>query len=105
MHDITDMNSNLQFDASIVRDAEIAFRQSALDFDGALRRFQRAGEFHEESVTDGFDLGTVEPRKDFSQKPAVFFEQFESEPIVALGQGAVAHHVGKHDGGKPTLFS
>ena len=76
----------------------------ALDFNGALRRFQRAAEFDEESVTDGFDLGTVEPEKNFSQKPTMFFEQFESESIVALGQGAVARHVSEHDGGEFPLL-
>ena len=62
----------------------------ALNLNGTLRRLQRAGEFDQESVTDGLDLGAVEPGKDFAKQPAVFFEQFESEPIVALRQGAVS---------------
>src|SRR6185436_14256545 len=79
--------------------------EGTLDFDGTLRGFQGAAEFDEESVTDGFDFSAVEPGKDFAEQPAVFFEQFESEPIVALGQRAVAHHVGEHDGGEfPLLF-
>ena len=82
----------------------IALRQCALDFNGALRGLQGAAEFDEESVTDGFDLGTAEPGKDFTKEATVFFEQFESEPIVALGQGAVAHHVSEHDGGEFPLL-
>jgi hypothetical protein len=34
----------------------------------------------------------------------MFFEQFESESIVALGQGAVAHHVSEHDGSEFPLL-
>ena len=34
----------------------------------------------------------------------MFFEQFESESIVALGQRAVAHHVSEHDGGEFPLL-
>ena len=35
---------------------------------------------------------------------AMFFEQLEGEPVVALRQRAVTHHVGEHDGGEFTLF-
>ena len=34
----------------------------------------------------------------------MFFEQFESESIVSLGQGAVAHHVSEHDGSEFPLL-
>jgi len=98
------VNADFEFNPPIGRDVMVALGQGALDFDGALRRFQRAAEFDQESVTDGFDLGTVELGKDFAQEPTVFFEQFESESIVALGQGAVAHHVSEHDGSEFPLL-
>ena len=34
----------------------------------------------------------------------MFFKQFQSESIVALGQGAVAHHVSEHDGSEFPLL-
>jgi len=76
-----------------------------VDLDSTLRGLQGAAEFDEESVADGFDLGAVEPGKDFAEEATMFFEQFESELIVALGQRAVAHHVREHDGGEfPLLY-
>ncbi len=101
---VADVNADFEFNPPIRRDVMVALGQSALDFNCALRRFQRAAEFHQESVTDGFDLGTVEPGKDLAQEPSMFFEQFESESIVALGQGAVAHHVSEHDGSEFPLL-
>ena len=70
----------------------------------ALRRFQRAPEFDQKSVADGFDFGAVKPRKDFAQQPAMFLQQLESDFVVALGERAVADHVGKHNGGELALF-
>jgi hypothetical protein len=101
---VADMNADFELNPPVGRDVMAALGQSTLDFDGALRGFQGAAEFNEESIANGLDLGAVEPGKDFAKEPAVFFEQFESEPIVALGQGAVAHHVSEHDGGEFPLF-
>ena len=63
MHHIADVNADLDFDAPVGRHVVVALGQRALDFDGALRRFQRAVELDQESVADRFDLGAVEPRK------------------------------------------
>ena len=82
----------------------IALGQRALDFDGALRRFQRAVEFDQESVTNGFDFGAVKARKDFPKQLAMFLQQFLRKLFVALAQRAVAHHVGEHDGGELALL-
>src|SRR5213595_854683 len=46
----------------------------------------------------------LNPGKISREEPAMFFEQFESELIVALGQRAVAHHVSEHDGGEFPLL-
>lgn len=97
---VADVNADFKFNPPIGRDVMVALGQGALDFDGTLRSLQGAAEFDEESVTDGFDLGSVEPGKDFAKEPTMFFQQFESESIVALGQRAVAHHVCEHDGGE-----
>src|SRR4029077_4768035 len=78
--------------------------QGPLDFDGALRRFQRAPKLDQESVPDGLYLGTVKPRKNFPQQAAMLFQQLERELVVALGQRAVAHHIGKHDGSEFALL-
>ena len=44
MHDVTNVNANLQFDAPVRRHVVIALGQRALDFDGALGCFECATE-------------------------------------------------------------
>src|SRR2546427_11379907 len=104
MHHVANVNSNLEFDAALSADVVVALGQRALDFDGALRGFQRAVELDQESVTDSFDLGAVEARKDFAEQLAVFLQQFQSQLVVALRQRSVPHHVSEHDGRKLALF-
>src|SRR3954451_9113934 len=101
---VADVDADFQFNPPVRCDVMIALRQGALDFNGALRRFQGAAEFDEKSIANGFDLGAVEPGKNFTEKATVFFQQFDSELIVTLGQGTVAHHVSEHDGGKFPLL-
>src|SRR6202008_2872063 len=74
MNHIADVNADLEFDAPVGRDIVISLGQSALDFDGALRRLQRAPEFDEESVANCFDFGAVKPRKDFTQQTTMFLQ-------------------------------
>ena len=59
MHYIADVNADFKLDSSVGRDVVISFGQGALDFDGALGRFQRAPKFDQESVADRFDFGAV----------------------------------------------
>src|SRR5207253_7626683 len=86
-------------------DVMVALGQGALDFDGALRRFQRAAELHKESITDGFDFRAVKARENLPQQVAMLFEQLQGESVVALRERAVTHHVGEHDGGQFALRS
>jgi len=104
MDNIADVNADLEFDPPVAGNVVVGLGQGALDFDAALRRFQRAAEFHKESITDDFDFGAVKARENLPQQMAMFFEQLEGEPVVALRQRAVTHHVGEHDGGEFTLF-
>ena len=104
MDHVTDVNADLDFNATVGCDVMVTLGQGALDFDGTLRRFQRAAELDEERVTDGLDLGAVKAWKNFPQQLAMFFEQREGKLIVALGHRAVAHHVGEHNRGQPSLF-
>ena len=55
-------------------DVVISFGQRPLDLDRALRRFQCAAEFDQESVADGFDFRAVKARKNFAQQLAMFFQ-------------------------------
>ncbi len=75
----------------------VPFGQGALDFNGALSRFQCAAEFNEESVADGFDFRPVKARKDFTEQAAMFFQQLERKFVIALRQRTVADHVREHD--------
>jgi len=105
MYHIANVNTNLKLDASIRRDIGVAFGQRSLDFNRALRCFQRTPELDQERVTDRFYFSAVKPRKDFPKQVAMFLQEFLGKLFVALAQRAVAHHVDEHDGGKPTLFS
>jgi hypothetical protein len=60
------VDADLKFNPTVGRDVMVTLGQGALDFNGALRRFQRAAELNEESVTDGFDLGAVKAGKNFA---------------------------------------
>ena len=82
----------------------VALGERALDFDAALRRLQSAVKLDEERVADGLDLRAVEPGEQRSQQGAMVLEQLLRELLVALGERAVAHHVGEHDGGQLALF-
>ena len=66
MDHVADVNADLEFHPTIERDVMVALGQGSLDFDRALRRFQRTAEFYKESVTDGFDFGAVKARKDLA---------------------------------------
>jgi len=98
------VDSDLELNPTIGRHIVVALGQGALDLNGALRGFQGAAEFDEKSVADGFDFHSVKVGKDFAQQAAMFFEQLEAELVVALGQRAVAHHVGEHNGGELALL-
>ena len=59
---------------------------------------------------EGQDARTIAPRAYrvrvayLAQQPAMFLQQLESDFVVALGERAVADHVGKHNGGELALF-
>src|SRR6266550_2764880 len=105
MDHVADVNADSHLDLAFRRRIGIAFGQSALNCHGALSRFQCALKLDQESVPDRFNLDAVELWTDFPKQPAMFLQQFLGKLFVALAQRAVADHVSKHDGGKPTLFS
>ena len=84
MHHVTNVKADLEFDAPLGCHIVVPFGQGALDFDGAPGCFQRALELDQKSVTDRFDLGPVEARKDFPEQLAMFLQQFQRQLIVAL---------------------
>src|SRR3954470_1807141 len=100
MYDVADVNADFKLDPPVGGDVGVALGQAALDFDRALRGFQSAPEFNEKSIADGFDLDAVKTGKNLTEQSAVLFQQLEGELIITLSQGAVAHHVGEHDGGE-----
>ena len=73
--------------------AHWAASRRAAEFDQGTRRHDRL-DFRAVKAT----------RKNRAQQPAMLFQQLEREFIVALGQRAVAHHVGEHDGRELAFF-
>ena len=63
MHDVADVNPDFEFDPPVGSDVTVALGQDALDFDGALGRFQGAAEFHEKGVANRFDFHAVKRGK------------------------------------------
>jgi hypothetical protein len=59
---------------------------------------QRARELHEEPVADGVDLAPAMLEKNGPELALMLGQQIERQRLVALRQGAVADHVGEHDG-------
>src|SRR5207247_9430161 len=76
-NDVAEMNSDPQFDLTLVRNIMIALCERPLDFDRTLHCFECAAEFEQESVPDRFDLGAVEARENFAHDSAMLLEQFE----------------------------
>jgi len=83
MHNVANMNADFDFNAAISWGIYVALGQCPLDFDGALRRFQRAVELDQKSVTDRLDLRPVKARKYLAQQSPMFFEQLKRELVVA----------------------
>src|SRR5204862_8230837 len=71
-----------------------------LNGNGALGGLQRTVELDQKRVAYGFNLAAVKLWKNFSQKRAMFLQQFQRKLVVALRQHAIAYHVGEHDGGE-----
>ena len=84
MHHVADVDADAHLELAFGRRGEIALRQRALDLDGALRRFERAGEFDQEPIAQGLDLQPVEAREEVAQQTAVLLQQLECERLVAL---------------------
>jgi hypothetical protein len=63
MHYVTDVNSDPHLDASISRYVVVTFGECALDFDGALGRFEGTVEFDQKCVADSFDFSAVKARE------------------------------------------
>src|SRR5256885_2472538 len=78
--------------------------ESALDLDGTAGAGECAGKLDEETVANGFDLPPPMLAKYVPQQVAVLVEKVERERLIPLRQRAVAHHVGKHDGGQPSAL-
>ena len=72
MHHVANVNADSHLDLAIRGSIGVAMGQRSLDFNRALRCFQRAPEFDQESVTNGFYFGAVKAREDFPKQLAMF---------------------------------
>ena len=78
--------------------------EQALNVEGTSGRFESALEGDHKCVPDCLNLAAVELGENGSQKPVVPLEQRKRARLIGLGPGAVADHVGEHDGGQSTAF-
>ncbi|HEY2102527.1 MAG TPA: hypothetical protein VGH08_04655 [Chthoniobacterales bacterium] len=72
MGHVANMDADLQLDMAFGRHVMIEMSKLALNLDRALCRFQRTLKLHQERVANGFDLSSMETRKDFPQQLAMF---------------------------------
>ncbi len=86
-------------------DRRVAVGEPLLDLDSAAGRVDGAGELYEEAVADGVKFLTAVGRKNGSQNLTMLGEEVNGQGFVLLGQRAVAHHVGEHEGRKLALFA
>jgi hypothetical protein len=96
-HNIANMDADSNAYLPLIGAAQVAFLQGALNLDGAFDCGKRAGEFQQEPVPCGFHFAAVVRREDIANDAPVFFEQFQRQCFIALGQRAEAGHVGEHD--------
>src|ERR1700720_3736159 len=83
---------------------KLRWGQRLLEFDRAIHRGHRAGELDQKAVAYRFYLLSLMFEECGPQESAVFLEQLQRQPLVALRQRAVAHHVREHDRGKLAFF-
>src|SRR5262249_2023797 len=97
--DVAEMKTNAYLDAPRGRLCGVARRERPLDRDGAPRGLQRAGELDQEPVARLLDFPATVLREDRPQELPLLVKQRQCQPFVALGQSAIADHVGEHDCG------
>ena len=72
-----------------------------MNLNGALCGPQSTAELDQEGISTGFDFCATKLGEEGSKQPAVCLQQLQRQFLIGLGQGTVACHVGKHDGGQP----
>ena len=84
--------------------AQVAPGQCLLEFDGAIHRGHRTGKLNQKAVAYRFYLLSLMIEERGPQESAVFLEQLQRQPLVALRKRAVAHDVREHDRGELAFF-
>ena len=98
------MQADPHLDAAVTREARVPLAQAALDLDGAPGGLDGTGELHQEPVADRIDLASAGRCEESAQEAALLGQEIQGKRLVPLGEGAVSHHVGDHDGRKPALL-
>src|SRR3989338_1483862 len=100
MDDITNMETYADQQRMTGKSARVAFMQSSLDLDCATAGVEGAREFYEESISNGLDLRTFVRSEKRTEQRAMLFKKRQRSLLILLSEGAVADHVGEHDGGE-----
>ena len=97
------MEADAHLDAPVGCFGGVALHQCRLNLDGAAHRLQGAGELHQETVASALDLAPAVLDEEPPQLALMLGQQSERQRFVPLRQGAVADHVGEHDGREPAF--
>jgi hypothetical protein len=102
--DVAEVDADPEADALVLGDVPLPLGHASLHEDGAADRVDDAGELAERAVAHELDdaapvLGDERP----DELLAVGLEALEGPALVPLHQARVADHVGRQNGGEPTL--
>src|SRR5579862_9214828 len=103
---VADVNPDTDFDALLIRNADIALRHPVLHVDGAARGVHGADEFDQYAVAGAFD-DTAAMLRDgrFEEFAAVGVEPGERAFLVGTHQPAVSRDIGGENRRKPPLHT
>jgi hypothetical protein len=103
-NDVSDVKPNPDLNSAGLGDSGIALSEARLDFKSAACGLDGAAELDQKTVAGRFYFASAEHGKNITEEAAMFFQQIDGQTFVALDEGAVADHIGEHDGGQTAVI-
>jgi hypothetical protein len=81
----------------------VPFLQRGLDGSSTSDRIQRAGKLDKKSIANGFNFSALVLSQQSPNQFPLFIEELHRQGFISLGKRGKTDHIGKHNGGKPSL--
>ena len=102
--DVAEIDADAELDMPVLGHSGVALQHAALDLDRAARRVEDTAEFDQEAVAHHLeDAAVVFGDGGIEELAAVLLQGTHRPLFISLHEAAVAHHIGRQYGGKPTL--